>query len=177
MRILTLLLLLGCPSKKTECDEDNPCAFGSVCVEGVCEAQSCATSSQCGIEQYCKDHSCVDGCQTDDDCKFGDLCDAAAGECVSATCTDTHLDCGFGEFCSPAGECYDANGYYCAPCSDDGDCGGSESGNYCLSGYCGVECVDDHDCPGGYDCLPVQDYNGNVIAHNCYTRCYLYDEG
>ena len=34
----------GCPSKKTECDEDNPCAFGSVCVEGVCEAQSCATS-------------------------------------------------------------------------------------------------------------------------------------
>lgn len=175
MRYLLFAFLLGCPQEKTECSEEVACGFGSVCIEGVCEAQSCATSDQCGIEQYCSDSTCVEGCQLDSDCMFGDLCDTDLGTCAPGACTDTKLDCGFGEFCSPAGECYEAGGYFCEPCGDDGDCGGG--GNMCLNGgYCGVTCESDNDCPGGFDCLPVQDYNGNIVANQCFTYCWLYEE-
>ncbi len=175
MRFLPLLLLLACTGEAPECSEDVPCPFGSVCENGVCNAQSCATSDQCGIEQYCDDNSCVDGCQTHDDCRFGDLCNTDTKECYEAECTDTHVDCGFGEFCSPAGDCYDAGGYFCAPCQDDGDCGGN--GNRCVnSSFCGVTCDSDSDCPASYDCLPFQDFNGNIIANLCYTVCDLYEE-
>ncbi|MES2639927.1 MAG: hypothetical protein V4850_10610 [Myxococcota bacterium] len=170
-----LMMLLGCPSEEAECSEDVACPFGSVCEAGVCEAQSCATSMQCGIEQYCSDSTCVDGCETDDDCRFGDLCDEETSECAAAECVDTRLDCGFGEFCNPGGECYQAGGYFCAACEDDGDCGGN--GNMCLNGgYCGVTCDGDSDCPGGYDCLPVADFNGNVVSNQCFTYCWLYEE-
>lgn len=170
-----LMMLLGCPADVAECSEEEPCPFGSLCVEGVCEAQTCATSSQCGIEQFCDGSTCVDGCETHDDCRFGDLCDADAQTCITAECTDTKLDCGFGEFCNPGGECYEAGGYFCAECSDDSDCGGN--GNMCLNGgYCGATCDSDNDCPGGYDCLPVVDFNGNVVSNQCFTYCWLYGE-
>jgi len=92
---------------------------------------------------------------------------------VSAECSDTRLDCGFGEFCSPAGECYEAAGFYCHSCNDNGDCGGN--GNTCLSGTCGVTCNTDADCPGGFDCYPVSDYAGNVVTHQCWTDCSRWD--
>ncbi len=174
MGMLAVWLLAACSGVEAECSEDVSCEFGSVCVEGVCEAQGCATSSQCGIEQFCLDNACVDGCEADTDCRFGDGCDAQLHECVETACADTRLDCGFGEFCSPSGECYDAGGYYCAECQVDGDCGGG--GNYCVGGYCGVTCEGDSDCPGGFDCLPFSDFNGNVIAYQCYTYCWLYGE-
>jgi hypothetical protein len=174
MRFL-LLFLLGCTGADPECSEDIPCDFGSVCVDGTCEAQSCATSEQCGIEQYCDNSTCVDGCEADSDCRFGDTCDQTAHTCGTAGCTDTRLDCGFGEFCSPAGECYDAGGYFCAPCEENGDCGGN--GNMCLNGgYCGVTCEGDSDCPGGFDCVPVSDFNGNVVSNQCFTYCWLYED-
>ncbi|MDP2314545.1 MAG: hypothetical protein Q8P41_16705 [Pseudomonadota bacterium] len=173
--VFLLMMLLGCPQETAECSEDVPCPFGSVCVAGECESHSCATSFQCGLNQHCENSSCVDGCETHDDCGFGDLCDAETQECVAAECTDTKLDCGFGEFCNPGGECYQAGGYYCAPCEDDGDCGGN--GNMCLNGgYCGVTCDSDTDCPGGFDCLPVSDFNGNVVSNQCFTYCWLYEE-
>lgn len=169
--------LLACTARQAaECSEEVPCPFGSMCVEGVCESRGCATSEQCGIEQYCADGTCVDGCAEDADCMFGDVCNADAKTCEAGECADTRTDCGFGEFCSPAGECYDAGGYYCRPCQDDGDCGGLDAGNYCISGYCGVECQTSGDCPAGYDCLPFQDGNGNIITHQCWTYCWLYEE-
>lgn len=173
---LLFLSLMGCPQPEAECDAETECPLGSLCVDGECVSQSCATSDQCGIEQYCKDHSCVDGCEAADDCMFGDVCDAETNTCVAGECADTRTDCGFGEFCAPNGTCFDAGGYYCKPCEDDGDCGGS--GNMCLSGYCGVTCSSDAECPGGYDCLPVSDWSGNVVANQCWTYCWLYeDEG
>jgi hypothetical protein len=175
MKFLFLLLpLLGCTGEDPECSEDVPCPFGSICENGVCQAQSCATSDQCGIEQYCKDNTCVDGCEVHADCRFGDLCDADANTCVEAECVDTHLDCGFKEFCSPAGECYEASGYYCTECGDDGDCGGN--GNLCVGGYCAVSCETDAECPGGFDCATLYDFNGNPVGNGCYTRCYLSEE-
>jgi hypothetical protein len=165
----------GCPSgAPAECSETQACPIGSVCQAGVCEAQYCATSSQCGIEQYCsEDRACTPGCQLDSDCKFGDYCDEGTQTCMASECTNSRLDCGYKEFCSPAGECYEAGGRYCQDCEDDADCG---VGNYCLSGYCGVACEDDTDCPGGFDCYGITDsLTGNITGHACYTACWLFD--
>lgn len=168
-----LFFLLGC-TKEVECSETKACPFGSSCVEGKCEAQSCVTSEQCPIESYCKDYQCQVGCQSDADCRFGDKCNAESSACEGQACSDTRTDCAFGEFCGVDGGCYEAGGYYCRGCSDDGDCGGN--GNLCLSGYCGVTCDSDKDCPNGYDCLPVTDINGNVYVYQCWTYCWLYEE-
>ncbi len=174
--IAAFLLVLSCAkSTKAECSEDTPCAFGEECIEGQCVASTCATSTQCGIEQYCgADNTCVAGCQEDSDCMFGDYCDTDASTCVAAECTDTHLDCSLGEFCSPTGDCYEAGGYYCRDCEEDGDCGGG--GNYCYSGYCGVECDSQKDCPAGYDCVGLQDLSGNIVTHICFTACWLFED-
>lgn len=165
--------LAGCTGKaEVQCSEEKACPFGSICLNGACQEQVCATSDQCGIEQYCStDHRCVTGCQADSDCMFGDGCDG--GTCKKKNCADSRTDCSFGEFCSVAGECYDAAGYYCLPCEDDSYCG---DGNSCYGGYCAVACESDRDCPNGYDCLPFTDFNGNVISYNCYTYCWLNEE-
>ena len=173
--ILLLLFLTACTKTVAECSETVSCEFGSTCVEGKCESQSCATSDQCGIEQYCSDHECVAGCAEDNDCMFGDLCDVDAKTCVVSECTDTQLDCQFGEFCSGDGSCYEAGGYYCKPCQGDGDCGGG--GNICLNGTCGVTCDDANDCPRGFQCYPVTDGSGNVVTNQCWTDCSLYGDG
>lgn len=168
-----LLWLLACGTKtEVECSEEKACPFGSSCVDGSCQEQSCATSDQCPIEQYCaSDHKCVAGCEADVDCKFGDHC--VEGACEKKGCTNARTDCSFGQFCGVSGECYDAAGYYCMACEDDFACGGSGSGNVCYGGYCAVSCETDRDCPNGYDCLPFTDINGNIISYQCYTYCWL----
>lgn len=174
---LAFVALFGCGgSGDYECSEEKSCGLGSVCVDGACVEQSCATSDQCGIEQYCDSTStCVSGCEQDTDCMYGDACNVESRACESNECAETRLDCGFNEFCGPDGDCYDAGGYYCHDCDSDADCGGN--GNMCLgSGYCGVTCTYDSDCPGGYDCVGVQDNSGNIVAYQCYTSCYLYEE-
>lgn len=172
---MLLLLTIACTGTAFECSETQPCGLGSVCIDGTCQERNCATSEQCGIEQYCaSNNTCTPGCESDTDCMFGDYCNVDARTCEPAECNDSRIDCDFGEFCSPAGECYTATGYYCKDCEQDEDCGGA--GNYCLgSGYCGVQCEQDSDCPAGYDCLPLQDVSGNVIAYQCYTYCWLYE--
>ena len=175
--ILLLVGHLSCStSTKAECSEEVVCpGFGEECIEGQCVAKSCATSEQCGIEQYCNEQSvCAAGCKEDTDCMFGDLCDTTVNTCIEAECSDTRLHCGFGEFCSLAGDCYDAAGYYCQDCEDDGDCGGN--GNICYGGYCGVTCETNKDCPNGYGCLAFQDLSGNILFHQCWTACYLFEE-
>ena len=165
---LVFFLWFSCQkSTVAECSEKDPCAFGEECVEGQCVAKSCATSDQCAIEEYCSDENkCVSGCKEDTDCMFGDLCNTESNTCELAECTDTHLDCGFGEFCALNGDCYEAGGYFCADCEDAGDCGGN--GNTCFAGYCGVVCETDRDCPGGFSCIMPYE---NV--HVCYAPCYL----
>ena len=167
-----LLTLLACPKNDEdaiECAAEADCPFGSVCTDGQCVPQTCATSDQCGIEYYCKSSECVPGCEADTDCRFGDFCDTEINECVASKCTDTHLDCEFGQFCSQVGECYDAGNLYCRECEDDGDCGGG--GNACIWGECQVECDDQVDCPAGFVCSGVTDYNGNILGNWCITSC------
>lgn len=171
--------LLGC-TPEVECSEEVACGFGEVCIEGACQARSCATSAQCGMEQTCKNGACVEGCAEDGDCYPGDRCDSELGTCTAGLCSDSHIDCAFGEFCSGVtGECYDAAGYYCKSCVNDTDCGGN--GNLCLdlgyasSNFCGVTCTVESDCPSGYTCLPVGDGSGNIVTYQCATYCWLYD--
>ncbi len=168
--IALFALLLSCQtSTKAECSEDVPCEFGEECIVGQCVAQTCATSEQCGIEQYCSaDNACVAGCAADTDCMYGDRCNTDTSVCEVAECTDTHLDCGFKEFCALNGDCIEASGIYCQDCEDDGDCGGN--GNKCFYDYCGVVCDSDKDCPGGFGC--IQGYEDTFI---CYATCYLYE--
>jgi hypothetical protein len=167
----------GCGnSEPPECSAEVACEFGEVCLSGSCEVVGCANSSQCPMEHSCESGTCTPGCTDDDDCYPGDACDATTGECSSEGCTDSHLDCGFNEFCNEfSGDCYDAGGYYCKKCNDDTDCGGN--GNLCTGwGYCGVTCETDSDCPSGLSCFPFVDINGNIMAYQCLTYCWLYDD-
>lgn len=179
--MIPLLLLLACGKTEYECSEEVACGFGETCLEGQCVSRTCATSAQCGMEQHCVGGACVSGCEDNADCYPGDQCETETSTCVAESCDDTREDCGFQQFCNGAtGECYDAGGYYCHACQDDGDCGGN--GNLCLSlgdassNYCGVTCSSDADCPNSYTCAGVSDLSGNIVAYQCITYCWLYSE-
>ena len=182
MTLVLALLLVGCDKTVAECSEEIACGFGETCVEGTCRGQSCATSAQCEMEQFCDgDGECRTGCEDDQDCYPGDVCSVTDKVCVTESCSDTRQDCAFEQFCDLyTGECYDAGGYYCAVCQDDGDCGGN--GNICLgfggtaNDYCGVTCTTENDCPNGYTCAGVSDVSGNIVAYQCITYCWLYEE-
>lgn len=170
--IWALGAFLACSgSGELECDEETACSFGQVCVEGQCVTKSCATSAQCPMEHTCDDGTCTAGCGDESDCYPGDTC-GENGTCEAKACRETHLDCGFKEFCNEfSGECYDAGGYYCKTCNDDNDCGGN--GNYCYGGFCGVTCEVDTDCPSGFQCYAFSDGLG-VQFYQCYTACGVY---
>ena len=75
------------------CDHDLECAFGELCSEGVCVA--CVADSDCGDDDVCTTHSCVEGsclstlaegcCLEDPDCDDGDLCTVEA--CADGGCS------------------------------------------------------------------------------------------
>ena len=53
-----ILMMLAC-DPEVECSEEQSCEFGSVCVDGSCQEIPCATSDQCGIEEFCEDRQCI----------------------------------------------------------------------------------------------------------------------
>lgn len=178
--IVLAMWLLACGGEEAECASDDACGFGEVCLSGKCQGRSCATSAQCGMESFCSGGECKSGCENDNDCYPGDTCDSVTATCLAGACTDSRVDCSFGQFCNGVtGECYDAGGYYCKPCTEDSQCG---SGNYCLnlgyaeSNFCGVTCTTEADCPNGYTCAGVGDNSGNIIAYQCLTYCWLYED-
>lgn len=186
--VALLSLVLGaCGGSKVEgqCSEDTPCDDFATCVDGECVRNLCSVNADCGMEAYCAgDGRCTGGCQSGDDCYPGDTCNLGDNRCVAGGCRSTTLDCGFNEFCDPAvGDCYDAGGTYCEPCTNDNECGGD--GDLCLNlggGYgrfCGAECASESDCPGGYTCIPISDEFGQVFTYQCITYCWLFidDEG
>ncbi len=173
--LLSAGLLVGC-DEGPECAEDSPCPFGSVCVEGTCEARYCATSAQCEMQQYCADGVCTEGCADDGDCYPGETCDIELAECVPQGCSDTQRDCAYKEFCdTSSGECFQASGYYCQECGGDADCGGND--NTCYGGYCAPTCSTDEDCPAAFTCVPFVDLSGNIQYYGCYTYCWLFEDG
>lgn len=171
-------VLSACQGEAPECTEDVPCGFGETCQAGVCVTQSCATSAQCEMENYCDKGSCTSGCESDDDCYPGDVCDPDTKSCASGFCTDTHIDCDFKEFCNVVtGECTEGSGIYCKECEVNADCGGN--GNVCMHwglqrDFCGVSCEQDTDCPSGFTCTDWNDTETGTITRQCATYCWLY---
>jgi hypothetical protein len=167
----------GCTGVEMECNQEESCDFGDICVGGQCVSGHCSTSAQCPMEFYCKNRSCTAGCKTDGDCIPGSRCDLESDTCVAKPCVDSQVDCGYREFCNTAtGECYDAGNLYCKPCDRDNqveDCGAD---NECWAGYCGVDCSEGRACPGGFDCYPFGDESGNIVSWQCITYCWLYED-
>lgn len=62
------------------------------------------------------------------------------------------------------------DGGLCGYCTNDDDCGGPD--DLCLEDgegatFCGILCTPDAPCPGGFECKPIRDYNGNVVTEQC----------
>jgi hypothetical protein len=179
--LIFFLGFMGCDSEEPECSQNIPCGFGETCQAGVCLAQSCATSSQCSMENYCDKGACVEGCQVDSDCYPGDSCDMETNSCASARCTDSHIDCDFKEVCNiVTGDCVEASGIYCRDCELNSDCGGN--GNVCMHwglqrDFCGVSCEVESDCPSGFTCIDWNDTETGQLVRQCATYCWLYIDG
>ena len=181
MAMTWLMVFLGCQSEAPECTESILVALVRHAQAGVCVTQSCATSAQCEMENYCNKGSCVSGCESDQDCYPGDVCDPETQSCASGFCTDTHIDCDFKEFCNAVtGECVEGSGIYCKECEVNADCGGN--GNVCMHwglerDFCGVTCEQDDDCPSGFTCTDWNDTETGTITRQCATYCWLYIDG
>jgi hypothetical protein len=113
------------------------------------------------------------GCDADDACGAGLVCDLATSTCVAGFdcsvntticgfCGSPDVDCGFGEapaFCDEdAGVCRRVKGA-CAPCSADDECGEGPTGlpSVCSGGFCAPgcgPCADGFTCTDG-GCVPL----------------------
>ena len=175
--------LAGCNGPDFECSEEIPCSgFGEICTDGVCMVETCSSNLDCPMESTCQGNTCNTGCDSDRDCYPGDQCNLDDGVCETRGCTDTHLDCGYKEFCNTlTGECYDAGGVYCRPCDPRNvveDCnGGNGNGpTQCWNNFCTVDCSNGRECPSGFQCYPFTDRAGNVLTWQCLTYCWLYED-
>lgn len=185
LAVLLVAFAVGCDNGPPPvCDELTPCeGFGEICLEGQCVVEECNSNLDCPMEHVCGvGGRCEVGCDNDRDCYPGNICDLETATCESRGCTDTHIDCGFKEFCNTAtGDCYDAGGVYCRPCDPRNrvqDCnGGDENGaNECWNNYCTVDCSNGRECPSGFQCYPFSDRSGNVVSFQCLTYCWLYGQ-
>jgi hypothetical protein len=112
-------------------------AYGSdhICIGGSCEVGECHDATDCG-GHACVDYQCSAGCDADDDCGQGQVCNVGNGNCVANT------QCGgqsAGEACNvnPDDMCCTGGGggLVCkaVECCSDAQCGASEN---CVSGGC-----------------------------------------
>ena len=102
-----------------QCTEELPCTgFGEICIDGQCIKETCQSNLDCPMEHVCGAGGlCAAGCDNDNDCYPGSACNLELAECEDQRCTDTHIDCGYKEFCNVGtGDCYEAGGVYCRPC-------------------------------------------------------------
>jgi hypothetical protein len=164
----------GCPAG-TECD-----------AAGVCQRAGCQSDAECPlVRTYCDlpTATCVDGCNSVDDCGAFELCEA--GQCRPQGCRGKDLSCDLGEWCCgreayadartcPApvadGQCFVAPDPWCRRCNDNADCadiaqspyaGGRPSFCYELTNsqqqslgkFCSVGCGSNADCPRGLQCV------------------------
>lgn len=154
--------LTTCP-----CDQDESCADGTRCIEGLCIA-GCDFSYECGADRVCVNGQCAVGCDGDTPCvQAGTVCDKGvcvldpanpacsdtepcgnAGElCVDGLCTtacQTHADCAEDEICNAA------TGVCIADPSPRPGCGSTAcaaQGQQCMAdGYCHYPCSTAQTC-------------------------------
>lgn len=146
---------------------DGACLVDELCIDGVCLARTCATSTECPLGFHCSPAGdCEEGCEFDADCGAVESC--VAGSCAARACTDTQIDCDYREFCTD-GVCVDAGAPYCAPCTEDRDC---VLGAVCFADqWCGVDCAEGAQCPAGFDCLPLE--HEGAERQICMAACWM----
>src|SRR5688572_992782 len=168
--VVSALALSGCTKKNpavccttaVQCDdygfdELTPCGGFEVCVDGLCEAPTCTTSSDCAEPSpYCVNTVCSATCDGDESCTgagLGAYC-APSGACVECL---TSEQCAATE----AAVCDDAS-HTCRPCAADNEC----ASGICLAGegICAFESevlfvamngADTGDCPPTAPCRTV----------------------
>ncbi len=144
---------------------------GSKCVPAV---GACETSDDCVSGNYCLDHSCRPGCESDDDCKNSSSNSSKAGYCQNNTCVEgcrDDDDCYYAGYFCYNGKCsYVCDSFETNPCTDPKypSCSSSWSNKNeytcrCTSTSCGEgyrcrstgtctaaaegQCENDDDCP------------------------------
>ncbi|MFT3713097.1 MAG: carboxypeptidase-like regulatory domain-containing protein [Archangium sp.] len=130
-----------------ECEDDNDCASGRLCIDNRCVG--CSVNVQCRPGYSCQAGDCVRDCMDNAECPSGLAC--IAGACVgcitSSDCRDPALVC---------------NGQSrCAHCTSRNEC---PVGKACLPGGCG-DCSTDGDCGAGAICE-----QGVCTAGNCHSN-------
>ena len=165
---------------KAECSSNDECKDPAkpVCVNGTCDAlpPECTVDQDCldPARPFCKNDQCT-GCQSDNDCPAGQLCDATTGKCgAKAECTSnadckdpTKPLCKDGKCEAKGSECFSdvdcpADKSRCVDnkcttpeCSSDADCN-DPTKSKCVGGVCQAECEKDADCTDGKSCVSGQ---------------------
>ena len=184
-----LVCSLGhCVAPCTKDADCTPISAEAKCVESHCKIPGgCLSSLECQPEQHCSlaTHKCVAGCTVDADCQDASQTCGNDGKCVHKGCT-MNYECAFGEVCDAAtGQCQDPGGLYCAACDDqDQDvkaCGGKpalcskvkDNTGAEFGPFCFIPCSESATgpCPQGYGCQEVKDDKGAVQGKVCFRQC------
>jgi hypothetical protein len=145
------------------CDVDVPCDVGYACTNGACAPDplnpECSDALPCAGEELCVNGLCTTTCATNDECAEGEICDSAAGSCVTdpspqPLCDDVVVCTGQGQQCM-------ADGYCHYPCADVMTCKLIDVRFVaCDTGFCKTEeevnpeCTVNDPCPEeGQDCI------------------------
>lgn len=180
----------------TSCLQGYTCPEGFTCSNaGRCILpDACLTNADCRTlsnpPHYCNTEiqRCVVGCDEDLDClDASKYCERATRECKQRPCIGTY-QCAFGQFCNiDGGVCYEAEGPYCAECTDDNACrtgpgfeqnicvefqdpDGGSYGKYCIVIPCTPQ-VAETGCPQGYQCVEIEMQSGTTAG--CLRHCWV----
>ncbi|MEW5849452.1 MAG: hypothetical protein AB2A00_11595 [Myxococcota bacterium] len=164
----------ACVPATPECETDEECDVGQMCIDGACFNLECTSDEDCVLGGRCVEGTCTSPCSSNADCGQGEMC--RDGRCGRAQCT-TDVDCPPRHTCEdgrcvvgacvtdahcPAGNICEDGTCIPQPCTTDADC---PTGISCEEGVCGApRCVTDADCPEGDICEA-----GSCISFTCTT--------
>ena len=187
------------------CASSGDCAEGAFCAsedesgfpDGACVVFGCDADADTGCpdDAHCFPQRgpdlCIDGCETDGDCRAGYACTSPDGAPDRSVCLPAFDPANLGQVCSgdpPRGACTGGEclsefqtGFpdsYCVQvgcdpeaadpgCEGDGVCVLAADG---MTGLCLDGCVADSDCRAGYDCRP-SDSSDPTSATACMPGC------
>lgn len=171
--LLPLLLCACDPGETPDCVDHGDCRENQGCVLGQCRWVDCIDNTRCRLEHYCDPSTltCIEGCQSDEDCKSGESCDTAANSCVSAGCRDTVLDCDYGKYCDlELGYCVTDDRAHCKVCDGLGEAICPAEGICVLYVDSSSTCHRDDDCRPDQNC---DEFEAGTYCHEdrCQYEC------
>jgi Cys-rich repeat protein len=160
-----------CVPLDAECQSDEDCEDGEVCVAGQCVPDvECVTPADCDDENDCTANICADGVCENPNRDIDEMCDQdggsvcdGQGDCVEC---NSDMQCGIGEVCTLNACVPDAECEIDAQCDDENDC----TNDLCSEG----ECLNENELQGtACDQLggTVCDGDGNCVACNGDADC------